>query len=121
MIIAYRSPLPILHLFNNRVIVIGIGCLDCLLTDRREVKIGNKSRSFLRVCAEKNVADTNVPVIDSKLTEGMETLKRGERWAYCGSILAYLRRRTRLHLATPRAMCTISCFCHEWRAQHDVK
>src|SRR5258706_726279 len=86
MIIAYRSPLPILHLFNNRVIVIGIGHLDCLLTDRREVKIGNKSRSFLRVCADKNVADTNVLVIDSKLTEGMETLERGECWVYCGSI-----------------------------------
>jgi len=70
----YRSPLPIFHLLDNCVIVVGTGSLDCLFTDGREVKIRNKSRRFLWVRAEKDVADTNVPVIDTKLTEGMETL-----------------------------------------------
>ena len=51
--------------------------LDCLFTDGREVKIGNKSRRFLRVRAEKNVANTDIPVIDSKPIEGMEAL-----WKY---------------------------------------
>src|SRR5258706_4699344 len=86
MIIAYRSPLATLHLLNYRVIVVGVGRLDCLLTDRREVQVGNEPCRFIRVCAEKDVADTNIPVIDSKLTERMETLGKGERPAYCESI-----------------------------------
>jgi len=71
--IAYRSPLSIFHLINNIVVVVGIGCLDRLFTDGRKVKIGNKSRRFLRVCAEKHIADTNIPVIDSKQVEGVKT------------------------------------------------
>ena len=82
----YRSPLPILHLLNNRVIVVGTGRLDCFFTDRREIKIGNESCRLLWVCAEKDVTDTDVPLIDSKLTEGMETLRDGERQNNYGSI-----------------------------------
>jgi len=55
---------------------------DCLFTDGREVKIGDKSRRFIRVRAEKDVANTDVPVIDSELIEGMETLGRYELQAY---------------------------------------
>ncbi len=73
-------------MLNDCVIVVGVGRLDCLLTDRREVEIANKSRSFRRVCAEKDVADTNVLVIYPGLTKRMETLGRGERHAYCGSV-----------------------------------
>src|SRR5258706_833156 len=86
MIIAYRSPLATLHLLNYRVIVVGVGRLDCLFTDRREVQIGNKPRRFIRLCAEKDVADTNVPVIDPEPTERMEALERGKRHAHCRSI-----------------------------------
>jgi len=84
--IAYRSPLSILHLLKSRVIVVGIGCLDCFFAYRRMVKTGNKPRGVLWVCTEKYAVDTDVPVIDSKLAEGMETLGRGERQAYCGSV-----------------------------------
>jgi len=69
--IAYRSPLSIFHLINNLVVVVGIGCLDGLFTDGRKVKIGYKTRRFLWVCAEKHIADTNIPVIDSKQVEGV--------------------------------------------------
>jgi len=71
--IAYRSPLSIFHLLNNLVMVVWIGSLDRLFTDGRKVKIGNKSCRFLRVCAEKHIADTNIPVIDPKQVEGVET------------------------------------------------
>ena len=86
MIITYRSPLPIFHLHNNLLIVIRTGGLDCLFTNGREVEIGYKSRRFLRVGAEKDVADTNIPMIDPKLTEIVETLGRGEVLAQCESI-----------------------------------
>ena len=74
MVITYRPPLPILHLRNGRVIVIRIGSLDSIFTDGRQVEIRNETRRFLRVSAEKDVADTNISVIDPKLTEGIETL-----------------------------------------------
>jgi len=75
-----------LHLLNDRVIVIGVGHLDCFLTDRREVQIGNEACHFIWLCAEKDVADTNVPVIYPKLTERMEALERGKHHAHCRSI-----------------------------------
>jgi len=81
---AYRSPLPIFHLLDNCVMVVRTSGLDCLFTNGREVKIGNKSRRFLRVCAEKNVANTDIPVIDSELIEGMETLGRYQLQTYEG-------------------------------------
>jgi len=84
---AYRAPLPIFHLLDNRVMVVRTSGLDCLFTDGREVKIRNKSRRFLRVRAEKDVANTNVPVIDSELVEGMEALGGYQlpayEWEYC--------------------------------------
>jgi len=58
-----------LQLRNNRVIIVRTGSLDCIFADGRQVEIRNESRRFLRVCAEKDVADTNIPVIDPKLTE----------------------------------------------------
>ena len=85
-----------LHLLNDRVIVIGTCRLDCFLADRRQIKIGNEPCRFIRVCAEKDVADTNVPVIDPKLTERIEALERGELLPIVGIQLAYLQRRTRL-------------------------
>ena len=66
--------------------VVRTGRLDCLFTDGREVKIRYKSRRFLRVRAEKDVADTNILVIDPELTEIIETLGRSERLARCESI-----------------------------------
>jgi len=86
VVITYRPPLPSFHLHNDRIIVVRTGGLDCLFTDGREVEIRNKSRRFLWVCAKKDVADTNIPVIDPKLTEAMETLGSGELLAHRGSI-----------------------------------
>ena len=86
MIIAYRLPLPSVHLHNDRLMVFRTGSLDCLFTDGREVEIRNESRRFLRVCAEKDVADTNIPVIDPNVTEIVETLGRGELLAHYESI-----------------------------------
>jgi len=79
---AYRSPLPIFHLLDNRVMVVRTSDLDCLFIDGREVKIGNKSHRFLRVRAEKDVANTDIPVSDPELIEGMETLGRYQLQAY---------------------------------------
>ena len=86
MIITYRSPLPIFHLHNNLLMVIRIGSLDCLFANGREVEIRYKSCRFVWVCAEKDVADTNIPMIDPKLTEIVETLGKGELLAQCESI-----------------------------------
>ena len=58
-----------LQLRNNRVIIVRTGSLDCIFTDGRQVEIRNESRRSLRVCAEKDVADTNISVIDAKLAE----------------------------------------------------
>jgi len=84
---AYRSPLATFHLLDNHVMVVRTSGLDCLFTDGREVKIGNKSRRFLRVRAEKDVANTDIPVINPELIEGMETLGRYQlpayEWEYC--------------------------------------
>ena len=74
VITAYRSPLSTFHMLDDRVIFVGVGGLDCFLADRREIKIGNEPCRFLRVCAEKNISNTNVPMIDTDLTERMETL-----------------------------------------------
>ena len=87
MTITYRPPLPSFHLHNNLLVVVRTGGLDCLFTDGREVEIRYKSRRFLRVCAEKDVADTNIPVTDPELTEIIETLGRGECLAHCESIV----------------------------------
>ena len=86
MMIAYHYPFLILHLLNNLIIVSGAGGLDCLFTDRREVKIGNKSRRVLWVRAKKHIADINIPVTDPKLVEGMETLGGYENPAQCQCI-----------------------------------
>ena len=66
--------------------VVRTGSLDCLFTNGGEVEIRYKSRRFLRVCAEKDVADTDIPVVDPKLTEIVEALGRGESRAYCVNI-----------------------------------
>jgi len=59
---------------NNLIVVVRVGGLDCILTDRREVEVGNEPSWLLRVCAEEDIADANIPVIDPELTETMETL-----------------------------------------------
>ena len=86
MIIVYRLPLPSAHLPNNHIIVARTCSLDCFLTDGREVEIGNKSCWFLQVCAKKDIADTNILMIDPNLTETVETLERGDPLAYCVSV-----------------------------------
>jgi len=86
MIITYRPPLPIREGRKNCVIVVRTDSLDCICADGRQVKIRNESRGFLRVCTEKDAADTNISVIDPKLTERIESLGKGEPLAYCGRI-----------------------------------
>jgi len=68
------SPLSTFQLPNNRIVFIGIGGFDCIFTDRREVEVGNEPSWLLRVRAEEDIADANIPVIDPELTETMETL-----------------------------------------------
>jgi hypothetical protein len=55
-------------------VVVGICCLDRLFTDRREVKVGNKPSCLFRVGTKEDIADANIPVINTELAEGMETL-----------------------------------------------
>ena len=78
--LTYCSPLSIFQLLNNRIVVIGIGGLDCLFTDGREVEVRNKPSWFFRVRAEENIADANIPVIHPELTEGIETLGDVSVW-----------------------------------------
>lgn len=71
----YSSPLSVFQLVNNSFRLAGIGRLDRLFADRREVKVGNKSSRFLWVRAEEDIANTNIPVINSELVEGKKSLK----------------------------------------------
>ena len=75
MILRYRSPFSIFQLLDNFITVIGVGRLDCLLTYRRKVEVGNKPCRFLRVRAEEDVANADIPMIDPKTAEGPEALR----------------------------------------------
>ena len=79
MIHEYRSPLPVFQLLNNRIAIIGVGRLDCLLTYGSKVEVGNKPGRFRRVRAEEDVTNTNIPMIDPKAAESPKTLGRCER------------------------------------------
>ena len=75
MILGYRSPFSIFQLRDHLIAVIGVGHLDCLFTDRRNVEVGNKPDRFLRVRAEEDVANADIPMIDPKTTESPEALR----------------------------------------------
>jgi hypothetical protein len=86
VVFAYCSPLSIFQLLNNRIIVVGVRLLDCISTDRREIKIGNKPGRFLRVSAEEDITDTDVSMIDPKLTKPVKTLGTSESLERDGGI-----------------------------------
>ena len=41
----------------------GVSCFDCLVADRGKVEVGNKSSGLRWVRAEKDVADTDIPMV----------------------------------------------------------
>jgi hypothetical protein len=63
---------------NNLVVVVGIGRLDCLFTDGRQVEVGYEPGCFLRVRAKEHIPDTHIPMVNSELTQGIETLEKCE-------------------------------------------
>ncbi len=75
---AYSSPLSILQLRNNLIVIVWTRSSNCLRTYRREIKVGNKSGCRLRVRAEEDVADTDISVRDPKLIKGVEAFGKGQ-------------------------------------------
>ena len=61
-----------LHFTDDRLVLGGVSCLDCLVADRGVVKVGNKSSRLQRICAEKNVADTDIPVVHTTFMQSHE-------------------------------------------------
>jgi hypothetical protein len=76
--LTYCSPFSTFQLPNNLVVVVGIGRLDCLLTDGRQVEVGYEPGCFIRVCAKEHIPDTHIPMVNSELTQGIETLEKCE-------------------------------------------
>src|SRR5258708_27475597 len=82
-IIRYRSPFSIFQLPNDLIAVVGARRFYGLLAYGRKVEVGNEPGRFLRVCAEKDVSDTDIPMIDTKVTECPKTLERCECLVKC--------------------------------------
>ena len=76
MILGYHSPFSIFELLDNLIVVVGVGRLYCLFTYGRKVEVGNKPGRFLWVCTKEDVTDTDIPMIDPKVTEGPKALGR---------------------------------------------
>jgi hypothetical protein len=76
--LTYCSPFSTFQLPNNLVVVVGIGRLDCLLTDGRQVEVGYEPGCFIRVRAEEHIPDTHIPMVNSEMTKGIETLEKCE-------------------------------------------
>ena len=79
----YRAPFSIFQLPNNLIAVVGACRFYSLLAYRRKVEVGNEPGRFLRVRAEKDVTDADIPMIDPKVTECPKTLGRCECLVNC--------------------------------------
>ena len=61
-----------LQFADDRFVLGGVSCFNCLVADRGQVEIGNKSSRLRRICAEKDVADTDIPVIHTTFAQSHE-------------------------------------------------
>jgi len=60
--------------FTNDIFVLGgVGRLNYFVADRGEVKVGNESSRLQGVRAEKDIANTDIPMVHTPLVQGGES------------------------------------------------